>query len=386
MRRNALVGAEGEDAGRGRRRERERERQREQDADALRRMFVAMAEDPRVVVIKIADQLRLMRAAREAADVWRIRAGEPATQTVTDDRVAAEVRWSLAECRMYAGETREVFAPLAGRLGMAHVESQLEDLAFAVLEPEEYRWLSDAVARESLERSDYVERVCAILRDEMQQIGIPAEISGRVKHLYSIYKKVRRTGTRDLSALYDILAFRIIVSTIEECYLVLGHVHELVAAQRRSYQGFIASPKSNGYQSLHSTVFCLDDRLAEIQIRTRAMHEMAEYGVAMHWYYKDVGDAAKARAKPLQSWVQQVKEWQQEIGGAEVCGAPRLMPSTGCWASRCASRSTSSRQPATPENCPLARRHSTSRTACIPIWGTMFQACALPPTMARGGW
>jgi GTP pyrophosphokinase len=231
-------------------------------------------------------------------------------------------RWSLADCRMVAGETREVFAPLAARLGMSRVESELEDLAFAVLEPEEYRWLSEAVARESLERSSYVEQVIDILREEMRRIGIRAEVSGRVKHLYSLYKKVRRTGTRDLSSLYDILAFRIIVGTIEECYLALGHVHDLWRPKDGRIKDFIASPKPNGYQSLHTTVFCLDDRLAEVQIRTHAMHEMAEFGVAMHWYYKDVGDSAKAKAKPLQSWVQQVKEWQQEWAAAGGTGRP----------------------------------------------------------------
>jgi GTP pyrophosphokinase len=318
LRRSAQAEGEGDEGGRERRRA--RERQREQDVEALRKMFVAMSEDPRVVVIKIADQLRLMRAVSEAADIWRAKAGEPTAHDVPPEQVATTPPWSNAECRMLASETREVFAPLVARLGMARIESELEDLAFAVLEPEDYRWLSEAVAREALERGAYVERVCAILREEMYRIGIQAEVSGRVKHLYSIYKKVRRTGTRDMSVLYDILAFRIIVSTIEECYLVLGHVHDLWKPKDGRIKDFIASPKPNGYQSLHTTVFCLDDRLAEIQIRTRAMHELAEYGVAMHWYYKDVGDVAKARAKPLQSWVQQVKEWQQELAAVGTEG------------------------------------------------------------------
>ena len=182
-----------------------------------------------------------------------------------------------------------------------------------MLEPDEYAWLRDAVAEETEGRSQYVRRVIAMLREEMQKIGIPAEVSGRVKHLYSIYKKVQRTGSHDLSTLYDMLAFRIIVGSIGECYLVLGHVHELWRPKDGRIKDFIASPKPNGYQSLHTTVFCLDDHLAEIQIRTHEMHEMAEYGVAMHWYYKDIGDDAKATARPLQSWVQQVKDWQQEL-------------------------------------------------------------------------
>lgn len=299
-----------------RERRRGRARQRQQDADALRKMFVAMAEDPRVVVIKIADHLRQMREVLAAADYWHAQAAAGNGhngEAVPAQETSVTPAYSLEECRIMAQETREIFAPLAGRLGMGRVEGELEDLAFAVLEPEEYAWLRDAVAEETEGRSRYVRRVIAMLREEMQKIGISAEVSGRVKHLYSIYKKVQRTGSHDLSSLYDMLAFRIIVGSVGECYLVLGHVHELWRPKDGRIKDFIASPKPNGYQSLHTTVFCLDDQLAEIQIRTREMHEMAEYGVAMHWYYKDIGDSAKATARPLQSWVQQVKDWQQEL-------------------------------------------------------------------------
>ncbi len=311
---SAQSGGEPDDIPRERRRG--RARQRQQDADALRKMFVAMAEDPRVVVIKIADHLRQMREVLAAADYWHALAAEGNGhngEATPAQAASAAPAYSLEECRIMAQETREIFAPLAGRLGMGRVEGELEDLAFAVLEPEEYAWLSEAVAEETEGRSRYVRRVIAMLREEMQKIGISAEISGRVKHLYSIYKKVQRTGSHDLSSLYDMLAFRIIVGSVGECYLVLGHVHELWRPKDGRIKDFIASPKPNGYQSLHTTVFCLDDQLAEIQIRTREMHEMAEYGVAMHWYYKDAGDSAKATARPLQSWVQQVKDWQQEL-------------------------------------------------------------------------
>jgi GTP pyrophosphokinase len=311
---NAQSAAELDDAPRERRRG--RARQRQQDADALRKMFVAMAEDPRVVVIKIADRLRMMREAQRAANLWHLRAqaADSAANGSADGAAAAETpAWSLEECRLLAQETREIFAPLAGRLGMGRVEGELDDLAFAILEPDEYAWLREAVAEEAQGRRDYVRRVIEMLREEMRKIGIQAEVSGRVKHLYSIYKKVQRTGSHDLSALYDILAFRIIVGTVAECYLALGHVHELWRPKDGRIKDFIASPKPNGYQSLHTTVFCLGDQLAEIQIRTREMHQMAEYGVAMHWYYKDVGDDAKKTSRPLQSWVQQVKDWQQEL-------------------------------------------------------------------------
>ncbi|MEO7002377.1 MAG: HD domain-containing protein [Ktedonobacterales bacterium] len=317
LRRNALVADTESDTQLDRERRRSRERRRQQDADTLRKMFLTMAENPRVVVIKIADQLRLMRGVREAADSWRLRAQQNHTpeawDTTTDTAQDAAPLWTLEECRLLAEETRTLYAPLAGRLGMGKVEGELEDLAFAILQPDEYRWLSEAVAVEANERRAYVERVCALLREEMRTIGIQAEVSGRVKHLYSIYRKVMRSGSRDLAQLYDILAFRILVGQVEECYQALGHVHELWRPIDGRFKDFIASPKPNGYQSLHTTVFCLDDQLAEIQIRTRAMHQVAEYGVAMHWYYKDVGDSATARAKPLQAWVQQVVEWQQEL-------------------------------------------------------------------------
>lgn len=325
LRRSALTSGEGEELSRERRRS--RERQRQQDADALRKMFLAMAEDPRVVVIKIADRLRLMRAVAAASAAWRAQGAEdgdadmPSSEmasTTTDDASDREVtpaRWTPEEARLLAEETRAVFAPLAGRLGMGLVEGELEDLAFAVLEPAEYAWLKAAVAAEEQGRRAYVRRVSRMLRDEMAKIGINAKVSGRVKHLYSIYNKVQRSGSRDLSQLYDILAFRIIVGTVAECYLALGHVHELWRPKDGRIKDFIASPKPNGYQSLHTTVFCLDGQLAEIQIRTPEMHQVAEYGVAMHWYYKDAGDNASATARPLRLWMRQAQEWMRELRG-----------------------------------------------------------------------
>jgi GTP diphosphokinase / guanosine-3',5'-bis(diphosphate) 3'-diphosphatase len=326
LRRNALVeAAEAEEPSRERRRS--RERQRQQDIESLRKMFVAMSEDPRVAVFKIADQLRLMRAVRIASDTWRTLAGKPTSRGASDGaesvaavsvspEVGGEVvipAWSEEECRLLAAETRDIYAPLAGRLGMGRVEGELDDLAFAVLDPDEYHWLSDAVAEYTRERGTYIERVCTILRNEMRSIGLNVEVSGRAKHLYSIYKKVQRTESHDLSNLYDILAFRIIVDTVADCYLALGHVHALWRPKDGRIKDFIANPKPNGYRSLHTTVFCLDNLLAEIQIRTHEMHEVAEYGVAMHWYYKDVGDSASGEADSLQGWVNQVQGWQQEL-------------------------------------------------------------------------
>ncbi|HEX9038001.1 MAG TPA: HD domain-containing protein [Ktedonobacterales bacterium] len=296
---------ESEQAARGR--PRNRERQRQQDEDALRKMFLAVADDPRVVVIKIADQLRQMRVSLSAAA--RLRAGTPESAASMIDADAG----SSEDIHARAEETRALYAPLASRLGMGRVDAELEDLAFAILEPEDYHWLAEAVAEETSERRSYVDRVCEALREEMRKIGIRAEISGRVKHLYSIYRKVVRAGDRDLSHLYDILAFRIITQKESDCYRALGHVHNLWRPVEGRIKDFIANPKANGYKSLHTTVFCLDNRLAEIQIRTRAMHETAEYGVAMHWYYKEAGDTARADARSLQTWMQQVMDWRQEL-------------------------------------------------------------------------
>ncbi|HEV7126220.1 MAG TPA: TGS domain-containing protein, partial [Ktedonobacterales bacterium] len=325
-------------------RARRRERQHKEDAEAMRVMFVGMAEDLRVVIFRIADQLCTMRAVRDAADLLRLRAGaatshsdavpdQPGAETAIEERVAVDARhetpsaippasdrsllpaprWTLDECIAAAEETRTLYAPLASRLGMSRLESELEDLAFAVLEPDDYRWLTETVASEKFARGSYVRRICDILRDEMAKIGVKAQVSGRVKHLYSIFKKVQARGIRDVTQLYDIVAFRVIVETVADCYLVLGHVHQLWRPKDGRIKDLIANPKSNGYQSLHTTVFCLDDRLAEFQIRTREMHQLAEFGVAMHWHYKTVGDRASSSAPELRVWVKQVEEWQPEI-------------------------------------------------------------------------
>jgi guanosine-3',5'-bis(diphosphate) 3'-pyrophosphohydrolase len=292
------------DATRDQKKQRVRESQRRQQAEAVRKMFFAMSEDPRVVLLKLAYRLHAMRLI-----------------------VAKQYPVDAQEIQVMAQETREIYAPLAGRLGMARVESELDDLAFEVLEPDKYAWVRQQVETERKQWSDYVERVCAILRDEMQKIGLHAEVSGRVKHLYSFYKKLRRNAgdvdrledlkaTADFSQIHDLVAFRILVDSTPDCYVALGHVHSLWKPKDGRIKDYIANPKPNGYQALHTTVFCLDNQLVEIQIRTFAMHEMAEYGVAMHWHYKDVGDQASASAKELLSWLRQLAEWQRELHAA----------------------------------------------------------------------
>jgi GTP pyrophosphokinase len=267
-----------------RRKRRVRDSYIKQQAETVRKLLLAMAEDPRVVMVKLADRLHNMRT---------LEAMSPAQQQAK------------------ARETREIYAPLAGRLGMGVVKTELEDLAFKYLEPKKYQWLKEQVAEKREQRKEYVDRVCKILRQEMRRAGIKAEVSGRPKHLYSIYVKIERLGV-DISEIHDLIAFRILVDTVEDCYRALGHIHMLWRPKDGRIKDYIAQPKQNGYQSLHTTVFCLDNRLAEIQIRTHEMHRTAELGVATHWYYKESGGSALPR-KEMLAWIEQLREWQKEL-------------------------------------------------------------------------
>jgi len=278
-----------------------RETMRRQQAETVRKMFIGMADDPRVVLLKLAYRLHAMRVM--------------CTPFYKGDQ---------QEMLAMALETREIYAPLAGRLGMSRIESELEDLAFQILEPDMYAWVREEVESESKQWRSYVESVCAILRNEMKAIGVKADVSGRVKHLYSFYKKVIRNAgdvqgleklkqAVDVNQIHDLIAFRILVDTTQDCYVALGHVHSLWKPKEGRIKDFIANPKPNGYSALHTTVFCQNEQLVEIQIRTHEMHEMAEYGVAMHWHYKDVGDHASASAKELLAWLRQLAEWQRDI-------------------------------------------------------------------------
>jgi GTP diphosphokinase / guanosine-3',5'-bis(diphosphate) 3'-diphosphatase len=278
-----------------------REAMRRQQAETVRKMFVAMADDPRVVLLKLAYRLHALSIA--------IQPGYNGDQQ---------------EMLLMAQEAREIYAPLAGRLGMSRVEGDMEDLAFEILEPESYIWIRDIVEVESKQWRSYVEQVCGILRTEMETIDVKAEVSGRVKHAYSFYRKVVRSvgdiddieqlkAAADINQIHDLIAFRILVDTTTDCYIALGHVHGLWKPKEGRIKDFIANPKPNGYSALHTTIFCLNDQLVEIQIRTHEMHETAEYGVAMHWHYKDVGDQASASAKELLTWLRQLADWQQEL-------------------------------------------------------------------------
>ncbi|HZU11578.1 MAG TPA: bifunctional (p)ppGpp synthetase/guanosine-3',5'-bis(diphosphate) 3'-pyrophosphohydrolase [Chloroflexota bacterium] len=257
-----------------------------QQAENLRKMFLAMAEDPRVVIVKLADRLHNM---------------------LTLDFQPPHKQ------RRIALDTREIYAPLAGRLGIYQIKSPLEDLAFKYLESEGYRWLVAQIAEERASREEFIEAMAEELRVQLRQHDIEAEVSGRAKHLYSIYKKLTRPDVNmDLSRVYDLFALRVIVDTVPECYQVLGLVHALWLPVPGRIKDYVAVPKPNGYQSLHTSVYTRYSRPAEVQIRTQEMHEIAEFGVATHWYYKERGKSATL-PQPLSDWIQSLVAWQQEL-------------------------------------------------------------------------
>lgn len=262
-----------------------RERATKQQAENIKKMFLAMAEDPRVVLVKLADRLHNMRT---------LDALPPHKQ----QRVALE--------------TREIYAPLAGRLGMAAIKWELEDTAFRYLEPEGFAWVTDALAARLSQRDDYIRRITQELCDELESHKIHADVQGRVKHLYSIYKKLVKSGEHDLSRIYDLFALRVLVSDVQDCYQVLGIVHSKWPPLPTRIKDYIAMPKPNGYQSLHTTVLCDEGLPTEVQIRTREMHLIAEYGVATHWYYKEQG-SAQALPTSLTTWISMLRSWQEEL-------------------------------------------------------------------------
>jgi guanosine-3',5'-bis(diphosphate) 3'-pyrophosphohydrolase len=265
---------------------------RRQRAETVRKMMLAMAEDPRVVVLKLADRLHNMRT---------LSVMNPAQQQNT------------------ARETREIYAPLARRLGMVLVQAELEDLAFSYLEPDRYAMLAREVAAECARRQPYVDQVVASLREEMERAEIHAEVQTWQKHLASINRKLQQDAGENivearlqLSQIHDLVSFRILVDSIQDCYLALGHIHALWRPKDGRIKDFIATPKLNGYQSLHTTVFGFDNHLAEIQIRTNDMQRIADYGIASYWYLKERKHASLSYHEMI-AWVEQLREWQRDL-------------------------------------------------------------------------
>jgi GTP pyrophosphokinase len=261
----------------------------EAQSENYRKLLLSVAKDARVIIIKLADRLHNMRTLEH----------------LSEDRQ-----------RRIATETREIYAPLAHRFGMANVKAELEDLAFSFLEPEDYRELADQVTAQRAERQETIERLRLPLEEELKRAGIAEyEVGGRPKHLWSIYQKMKKRD-KPFDEIYDLMAMRVIVPNVPECYHVLGVIHHVWTPLQERIKDYIASPKSNGYQSLHTTIFGPGGQLFEIQIRTREMHRTAEYGIAAHWLYKGGDQSADTLGDQL-GWFRQLLELQQESASPE---------------------------------------------------------------------
>jgi guanosine-3',5'-bis(diphosphate) 3'-pyrophosphohydrolase len=260
-------------------------------AENLRKMLVAMAEDLRVVFIKLADRLHNMR---------------------TLDPLPKDRQLKNAQ------ETLEIYAPLAHRLGIWELKWQLEDLSFRYLQPQEYQKIARLVDASRIQREKFIERAIRILKKELIKVGIDADISGRPKHIYSIHQKMERyeAGGKQLDKIYDLLALRVIVENVQKCYGAIGIIHSLWHPLTGTFDDYIANPKPNGYQGLHTAVMCLGTTPLEVQIRTAEMHNVAEYGVAAHWRYKE-GGRKHVEFEERVGWLRQLIEWHRELAGAE---------------------------------------------------------------------
>jgi len=265
----------------------------EEQAENLRKMLVAMARDIRVILIKLADRLHNMR---------------------TLGVLSRERRREIAD------ETLEVFAPLAHRLGISRIQWELEDLALKYKHPETYEELREKVPARRQEREEYTRLLIDQLKESLEEVGIEGDIQGRAKHLYSIYRKIVGQD-KEMAEIYDLVAVRVVVDTVKDCYGVLGTVHSLWKPIPGRFKDYIAMPKSNMYQSLHTTVIGPRGEPFEIQIRTWEMHRTAEYGIAAHWRYKESGASDEDFEKKL-TWLREVLEWQ-----SESCDAREFMES-----------------------------------------------------------
>jgi GTP pyrophosphokinase len=259
----------------------------EAQAENYRKMMVAMASDIRVILIKLADRLHNMRTI----------GAMPKNKQIDK-----------------AKETLEIFAPIAHRLGIHAIKWELEDLAFQTLHPRKYTEIKGLVSQQRDDREQYVDKAGAYLRRELEALGIEAEISGRPKHFYSIYSKMTKKG-REFNEIYDLTAMRVIVSSVKDCYGAVGVIHSLWKPLPGRFKDFIAMPKFNMYQSLHTTVIGPEGLPLEIQIRTREMHDMAEFGVAAHWIYKQgkAPSPAAAEGDAKLRWLRHMMDWQQEL-------------------------------------------------------------------------
>jgi len=266
----------------------------EKYAENLRKMFISMAQDIRIILIKMADRLHNLK---------------------TLDALPKDKQKRIAQ------ESLEIYAPIANRLGMGQIKGELEDLAFPYVYPEKYQWITKEILPTIELKMEYVQKIIKIAKKELEDQKIKIiSIHGRAKRLYSLYRKLEKPHYNgDATKIYDLVALRIIVPTIGDCYNALGIIHRLWKPLPGRIKDYISQPKPNGYQSLHSTVFCSEGKIVEFQIRTKEMHEQAEYGIAAHWHYKEaekgpkkLGDKGYTLPKKLK-WVEDLVKWQKEI-------------------------------------------------------------------------
>lgn len=252
-------------------------------AENLRKMFLAMSKDIRVIIIKLADRLHNMRTLKY----------KPREKQIE-----------------IARETLDIYAPLAYRLGIYKVKWELEDLSFRYLHEKEYYDLVEKIAKKRKEREEYIDRIIKTVFEKSKELGIDTHIDGRPKHLYSIYSKMKRQH-KELDQIYDLFAIRVIVETVKDCYAVLGLVHELYKPMPGRFKDYISMPKPNMYQSLHSTLIGPEGIPFEVQIRTWEMHRIAEVGIAAHWKYKEGARQNDDLSEKL-VWLRQLLDWQKE--------------------------------------------------------------------------
>ena len=264
----------------------------ERYAENLRKMFIAMAEDIRVVLIKLADRLHNMKTLEYVPEYKRKR---------------------------IADETLEIYAPLSDRLGMWRLKGILEDLAFPYSFKEQYQELFPKVQNRLAKKEAYLAKIKNKLKKELAEQGIEVtKIDSRVKHIFSIYKKLKEYGDNDIENINDLVAARIIVKNVGDCYAALGIIHKFWTPVPGKVKDYIALPKPNGYQSLHTTVFCDDGEMTEFQIRTEKMDYEAKYGIAAHWAYAEAGKPrAGAKVGKKLEWIRQISEWQHEVSGSK---------------------------------------------------------------------
>jgi len=253
------------------------------DGENLRKMLLAMVEDVRVVLIKLADRLQQLRHIKNS---------------------------SAEQQHRIAAQTQEIFAPLANRLGIWQLKWQLEDLSLRYLKPDEYHRIAASLDERRADREAYIKQFMQVLGDELGNAGIKVEITGRVKHIYSIYRKMMRKNV-DIDQIFDVRAVRILVDTIPDCYAALGVAHSLWPYIKEEFDDYITTPKNNNYQSIHTAVHGPDGKLVEIQIRTHAMHERGELGVAAHWRYKEGVGHDEGFDRKI-AWLRQLLEWKDE--------------------------------------------------------------------------